>query len=126
MPHINVEYSETLADAFDRPAFAKDTHQVVVDIAGGRAGGCKSRFERLDETYIADGSAGYAMIHVRIGLLSGRTAAVKRELTDAVLGLLRKHTAPVPRFELQLSVEVRDLDRETYAKHDEPRTGDAS
>jgi 5-carboxymethyl-2-hydroxymuconate isomerase len=126
MPHINVEYSEAVADAFDRPAFAKDTHQAVVDIAGGRAGGCKSRFTRLDETYIADGSAGYAMIHVRIGVLSGRATEVKRELTEAVLALLRKHTAPVPQVELQLSVELRDLDRETYARHEESRTGDAS
>jgi 5-carboxymethyl-2-hydroxymuconate isomerase len=126
MPHITVEYSGTVADVFDRPAFAKDTHQALVDIAGGRAGGCKTRFVRLDETYIADGSAGYAMIHAQIGVLSGRTTAVKRELAEAVLGLLRKHTAPARQVELQFSVELRDLDRETYARHDEPRTEAAS
>ena len=122
MPHINVEYSKDLAEAFDRTAFAKDAHEALVSIAGGRAGGCKTRFTRLDETYIADGADGYAMIHVRIGILSGRSAEVKRELNEAVLASLRKHTAPTPRFEVQLSVELRDLDRETYVRHADPRT----
>ena len=66
------------------------------------------------------------MIHVQIGVLWGRTTAVKRELTDAVLGLLREHTAPVPRFELQLSVELRDLDPAVYVRHEEPRAETAS
>jgi 5-carboxymethyl-2-hydroxymuconate isomerase len=121
MPHINVEFSGSLAEAFDRPAFARDTHEALVTIAGGRPAGCKTRFVPLDETYIADGSDGYAMIHVRIGILSGRTAEVKRELNEAVLALVRKHTAPVPRVEVQMSVELRDLDRETYVRYEEPR-----
>jgi 5-carboxymethyl-2-hydroxymuconate isomerase len=111
-----------VADAFDRPAFGKDLHEALVRIAGGRAGGCKTRFIRLDDTWIADGSPHYAMVHAEIGLLSGRTTEVKRELNEAVLALLRQHTAPLPHLEVQFSVNLRDLERETYTRHDEPRT----
>jgi 5-carboxymethyl-2-hydroxymuconate isomerase len=121
MPHITVEYSGSVADAFDRPAFARELHEALVTVAGGRAAGCKTRFVRLDETYLADGSPGYAMIHTEVALLSGRSPRVKRELNDAVLALLRRHTAPAPAVELQFSVDFRDLDRDSYVKHDEPR-----
>ena len=120
MPHSTVEYSENLTEPFDRPLFAKGLHEALVRIAGGRAEGCKTRFVRLTETYIADGSAAYALAHVQIGILSGRTPQVKRELAEAVLALLRECTGPVPSAEVQFSVDVRDLDRETYARHEEP------
>lgn len=122
MPHTTVEYSGALADAFDRPGFAKDLHSAIVSIAGGRAGGCKTRFVRRDEMYIADGAPHYAMIHIEISVLSGRTPEVKRELNEAVLELARRHTVATPQLEVQMSVDLRDLDRDTYAGHTEPRT----
>jgi 5-carboxymethyl-2-hydroxymuconate isomerase len=122
MPHTIVEYSAPLADAFDRPAFAKDLHDALVRIAGGRAGGCKTRFVRLDEVFIGDGSPHCTLVHAEIGLLPGRSTETKRELTEAALALLRQYTAPTPQLEVQFSVNLRDLDGETYARHEEPRT----
>jgi 5-carboxymethyl-2-hydroxymuconate isomerase len=122
MPHTIVEYSASVADAFDRPAFGKGLHEALVRIADGRLGGCKTRFVRLDDTYIADGAPHCALIHAEIGVLSGRTTEVKRELNEAVLALLRQHTAPLPHLEVQFSVNLHDLERETYVRHEEPRT----
>lgn len=121
MPHTTVEYSGTLAGALDKPGFGKALHDALVTIAGGRAAGCKTRFVRHDDLYIGDGSPHYAMVHVEIALLSGRTPQTKRALTEAVLAALRAHTAPTPQFEVQFSVDMRDLDREAYARHEEPR-----
>ena len=122
MPHISVEYSANLAGAIDLPALGEDLHQTIVAVADGRAGGCKTRFVRHDAYYIADGTPHYAMLHAEIALLSGRTTATKRELSEAALLLLRKHTTPTPQFEVQFSVDIRDLDRDSYTRHDEPRT----
>jgi 5-carboxymethyl-2-hydroxymuconate isomerase len=121
MPHTTVEYSGTLAEAFDRPGFGKALHEALVTVAGGRAAGCKTRFVRHDELWIADGSPHHAMIHIEIGLLSGRTPEVKRTLTEAVLAAVREHTAPTPQYEVQFSVDLRDLDREAFVGHAEPR-----
>ncbi|WUH93877.1 5-carboxymethyl-2-hydroxymuconate Delta-isomerase [Streptomyces sp. NBC_00433] len=121
MPHTTVEYSGTLADALDRPAFGKALHEALVTVAGGRADGCKTRFVRHDDLWIGDGSPDRAMVHVEIALLSGRTPEVKRALTEAVLAALRDSTAPTPRHEVQFSVDLRDLDRESYVRHEEAR-----
>jgi 5-carboxymethyl-2-hydroxymuconate isomerase len=120
MPHIRVEYDEKVAGVFDRRGFAQGVHSALAEIVGGRAGGCKTRFLPLAETFVADGSDAYAMVHVEIGILSGRTPEAKRELGEAVLGLLRKNVGATPGAELQLSVDVVDLDRETYVKYDRP------
>jgi 5-carboxymethyl-2-hydroxymuconate isomerase len=122
MPHTIVEYSAAVADAFDRPAFGKDLHDVLVRAAGAKADGCKTRFVRLDDTFIADGSPHYALVHAEISLLAGRTPEVKREVTEAALDLLRRHIAPLPHLEVQFSVDLRDLDRDAYVRHEEPRT----
>ncbi|WP_327291452.1 5-carboxymethyl-2-hydroxymuconate Delta-isomerase [Streptomyces sp. NBC_01198] len=122
MPHTTVEYSGTLSEALDRPAFGKALHDALVAVAGGRADGCKTRFVRHDDLHIGDGSPHHAMVHVEISLLAGRTPEVKRELTAAVLAALREHTAPTPQYAVQFSVDLRDLDPEAYARHEEPRT----
>ncbi|CAG6395481.1 5-carboxymethyl-2-hydroxymuconate Delta-isomerase [Streptomyces cocklensis] len=122
MPHTTVEYSGTLVEALDRPAFGAALHEALVTVAGGRAGGCKTRFVRHDDLFIGDGSAHHAMIHVEIALLSGRTPEVKRALTEAVLAALREHTAPTPQYAVQFSVDLRDLDRDAYVVHENPRT----
>jgi 5-carboxymethyl-2-hydroxymuconate isomerase len=121
MPHITVEYSQGVADAFDRPAFAKDVHEAIVTIADGRAAGCKTRFVPLGETFVADGSPHYQMIHVEIALLAGRTPETKHDLGKAALALLREHTAQLPQYEVQFSVDVRDLDAGAYARYEQPR-----
>ncbi|WP_328913063.1 MULTISPECIES: 5-carboxymethyl-2-hydroxymuconate Delta-isomerase [unclassified Streptomyces] len=122
MPHTTVEYSGSIADAFDRTAFAQDLHDTLVSLADVRAAGCKTRFVRRDDVYIGDGSPHYALLHTEIAVVAGRTTETKRAVNEAVLALLRKHTAPIPEHEVQFSVTLRDLDSETYVKHDEPRT----
>ncbi|MFG1806452.1 5-carboxymethyl-2-hydroxymuconate Delta-isomerase [Streptomyces sp. NPDC049040] len=122
MPHTTVEYSGSLAESLDRPAFCKALHEALVTVAGGRAGGCKTRFVRHDDLFIDDGAPHHAMVHVEMSLLSGRTPQTKRALTEAVLAALREHTAPTPHLAVQFSVDLRDLDRDAYVGHQEPQT----
>ncbi|MEU9581656.1 5-carboxymethyl-2-hydroxymuconate Delta-isomerase [Streptomyces chilikensis] len=116
MPHITVDHSDSLTGAFDRPGFARALHPLVAEIAKASVGDCKTRFRRVDETFVADGAAGHAVIHAEIALRPGRAGAVKAELGQAVLALLREHVAPAPGVTVHASVEVRDLG-DAYAKH---------
>ncbi|WP_151773002.1 5-carboxymethyl-2-hydroxymuconate Delta-isomerase [Streptomyces abyssomicinicus] len=116
MPHITVDHSGSLTASFDRPGFARALHPLVAEIAKTSAAGCKTRFRRVDETFVADGAPEHAVIHVDVALKPGRTGAVKAELTEAVLALLLKHVAPTPGVTVHASVDLRELD-DAYAKH---------
>ncbi|WP_448318223.1 5-carboxymethyl-2-hydroxymuconate Delta-isomerase [Streptomyces sp. CO7] len=116
MPHITVDYSESLTEAFDRPGFARELHPLTADIAKTAVGNCKTRFRRVEETYVAEGAPGNAVVHVEITLLQGRTDEVKTELSQAVLALLRTRVASVPDLTVHASVDVRELGP-AYRKH---------
>ncbi len=110
MPQITVDYSERLADGFDRPAFARDLHTAVVEIAAAKPPACKTRFRRTEDPVVGPDTEGHALVHVHIGLLAkphrrdqgpahrdgpGTAAAVR----EAGRGEM-----------LHASAEVRDLD----------------
>ncbi|MER5476032.1 isomerase [Streptomyces sp. NPDC002734] len=116
MPHITVDYSESLTEAFDRHGFARELHPLTADIAKTAVGNCKTRFRRVEETYVAEGEPGNAVVHVEITLLQGRTDEVKTELSQAVLALLRTRVAAVPDLTVHASVDIRELGP-AYRKH---------
>jgi 5-carboxymethyl-2-hydroxymuconate isomerase len=117
MPQITVDYSERLADGFDRPGFAKALHAAVVDIAAAKPPACKTQFRRTEDTTVGPDTEGHGVVHVHIGLLAGRTDETKARLTEAVLELLRQHLKPDDGLALHASAEVRDLDP-SYRKFD--------
>ena len=118
MPHITVDYTDTLTEAFDRQAFALELHPLVADIATTKVEACKTRFRRVDEAVIADGALGHALIHIELALLAGRTPETKSELTAAVLDLARRYTAATPGLSVSTSVDVSDLGP-AYVRHTE-------
>lgn len=119
MPHITVDYSDTLSDSFDRRGFGLALHPLLARTVEGTVTGCKTRFRTIDDCVIADGSDDIAMVHIEVGLLSGRTREAKAELSRQVLGLVRDYVKPVPGLALHTSVDVSDLDRGCYASHRE-------
>ncbi|EGX57211.1 isomerase [Streptomyces zinciresistens K42] len=117
MPQITVDYSESLADGFDRPGFARALHAAVVEIAAAKPPACKTQFRRGEDTTVGDATGGHAVVHVTLGLLAGRSEETRARLTEAVLDLLRRHVRPAEGLALHASAEVRDLDP-SYRKFD--------
>lgn len=116
MPQITVEYSQVVADAFDRRAFALALHALAPAMIGSEQASFKTRFYAIEDAVIGDGDAAHAMVHVDFRLLSGRSPELKRRLGEAVLELARGHLRAVEGMDIQLTVEVRDLDRPHYHK----------
>ncbi|MFE7959454.1 5-carboxymethyl-2-hydroxymuconate Delta-isomerase [Streptomyces sp. NPDC057413] len=117
MPQITVDYSGRLADAFDRPGFARALHEATVEIAAAKPPACKTQFRPTEDTVVGPDTEGHAIVHVTIGLLAGRTEETKARLTETVLELLRRHVKPAEGLALHASAEVRDLDA-SYRKYD--------
>ncbi|MYT31393.1 MULTISPECIES: hypothetical protein [unclassified Streptomyces] len=109
MPHITVDYSAQLAGVFDRQAFVRELHPMVLE-GSGSAGVCKTFFRPAANTYVGDREGErVAFVHVTVGLLPGRPDELKGRLSEDVLALLGKHLSGDEVHEVVSSVEVRDL-----------------
>jgi 5-carboxymethyl-2-hydroxymuconate isomerase len=117
MPQITVDYSEQLADAFDRRALAQELHARAVEIAAAKLPACTTQFRRTEDTIVGPDADGHAVVRVTIALLAGRTDEVKARLAEEVLQALRTHVKPVEGLTLHASAEVRDSDP-SYRKFD--------
>ncbi|TJZ54484.1 isomerase [Streptomyces piniterrae] len=117
MPHITIDYDKPLDDVLDRRRFALELHSLAAKTVDGiTVESCKTRFRRVDETVIANGEHGQALIHIDFAILPGRTTEAKAALSRAVLELVRTHTADVPDTVVHASVDVIDLGP-VYTKH---------
>ncbi|WP_405746129.1 isomerase [Streptomyces sp. NBC_01525] len=111
MPQILVSYDASLDDVLDRRAFARELHAVAAETDDGiTVGGCRTRFQRVEETVVGDDQPGQALVHLEFAILPGRTEVAKRALGAAVLDVLRRHTAVVPPGTVvHASVDVTEL-----------------
>lgn len=116
MPQITVEYSAAVADSFDRRAFALALHPMAAEMIGSALASFKTRFYAIEEAVIGGGDTSHAMVHVDFRLLSGRPPELKQRLGAAVLNLARSHVQAVRGLDIQVTVEVRDLERPQYHK----------
>jgi len=115
MPQIRIEYSGNIGSGFDARGFAGRVHQLVAATVDTELGNCKTRLVELSDYLIGDGSHDHAMIHVDLRILSGRPQSQKEQLGQSVLAALEEAVSK-SHLRLQLTVEVRELDRENYHK----------
>ncbi|QEU97621.1 5-carboxymethyl-2-hydroxymuconate Delta-isomerase [Streptomyces kanamyceticus] len=105
MPHIDIDYADTLSGVLDLPALVAELHPLVVERVDSV--GVGKTFCRPSAAFV-DGAPGAPFVHVTVGLLAGRTGGAKARLSEDVLALLGKHLSGVEGA--TYSVEVRDLD----------------
>ncbi|EMF02492.1 isomerase [Streptomyces mobaraensis NBRC 13819 = DSM 40847] len=115
MPHFAVDYSASLAGAFDPRAFALALHPLTARVLDTAATNCKTRFRRCEEVVVADGLPGQSLVHVEVAVLPGRTDEAKAALSEAVLALVREHTAGAEGV-VHASVNVGELST-SYRRH---------
>lgn len=117
MPHLVLEYTDNVSQkvAFD-DLFAR-LHQVLVATVSAAPEACKSRAVPLHTYYLADGRAGRALVHLTIAILAGRSDELKMNLSEQCLQVLTEFYRPsLAALDLQISVEVRDMHRDSYRR----------
>ncbi|MFD6425881.1 5-carboxymethyl-2-hydroxymuconate Delta-isomerase [Streptomyces sp. NPDC060198] len=110
MPHITIDYSAGLEDAFDRRGFAAELHPLIARTITTSTAACKTRLRQVDETLVGEGAVDGSVVHVVIAIQPGRTPEVRAQLTESVLALLDEHLKPADGVRVDASVETRDLD----------------
>lgn len=117
MPHIIIEHTPNLGELPFDAMLAAITRQLADSPEVGDEADLKARVVRADafRVGLADDQRGF--IHVTVRILAGRSAEAKKDFSDRVTqGMLAHVPAFAPGLTVHLSVEVVDMDRDSYRK----------
>lgn len=117
MPQISLEYTDNLTQEINTAKIFRNIHQVLGEVAGIPLANCKSRANRLNDFYIADGDSKNAFIHLEVRFIEGRSAEIRSEIGEQCLEQLQAYFAEsVSSQNLQITVEIHDIHKPSYFK----------
>ncbi|MGV8920978.1 MAG: 5-carboxymethyl-2-hydroxymuconate Delta-isomerase [Pseudomonas sp.] len=116
MPHVTMEYTPNLLELDVAKTLLVLNQTLLVSGHFGAEMDIKNRAIALEMFQVGTTTAARGFVHVKLALLSGRSTEVKKVLSESLLTALRDTGTWPADVEVQLSVEVVDLDRDSYAK----------
>ena len=116
MPHMTVEYTNNLQGINETTLMAALTNAVCDHPTVADEADVKARIAALSSYQIGRNNAGRAFAHVELRLMAGRTAEVKRELSDRLAAVLKAEIPAQAGLQVQLSVDIVDMDKPSYFK----------
>jgi 5-carboxymethyl-2-hydroxymuconate isomerase len=115
MPHLTLEYSANL-NAFDTEATLRALNEALAASGHFNELDIKSRCIRRDAFLVGTSREPRAFVHATLAILSGRAPDMRRALSEQVLSVLKACCGAPSGVHLQLSVQVVEIERESYAK----------
>jgi len=117
MPQITLEYTDNVRDTVDFDLLFMKLHEILSEVAGIRIGNCKSRAVKLSDYLVGAGDADAAFVHLEVAILEGRSLETRQEMGRRMLEALRgAYAGTLAELALQITVEVRDLQKALYFK----------
>ncbi len=110
MPHLIIEFSNKQAEAEQIETMLDAVHQAAAATELFEEEHIRVRAYPLD--YYRSGGRFSHFIHAQLRIHRGRTEEQKRQLSGAVLAALQAQQWPAKT----ITVEVVDMDRDSYAK----------
>lgn len=128
MPHITLEYSgnvlESARDRIDIPRVLVQLNLVLEETGGIQIANCKSRVKVAKEFVVGRGGPSQGFVHLDVRILEGRSGDLKEKLGARLLETLKEHfLVAAETLDLQMTVEIRDIERSNYFKHPEGTIG---
>ncbi|AZN37146.1 5-carboxymethyl-2-hydroxymuconate Delta-isomerase [Iodobacter ciconiae] len=111
MPHINIEYSNNLS-TFDANLALQQLNNALIESGHFAEGDIQSRAMGFDHFQIGNVAEGRAFIHIQLRILSGRSAEVKKSLSEALLQALKIDNPQ--QLKILIRSEIIDIDRPSY------------
>jgi 5-carboxymethyl-2-hydroxymuconate isomerase len=115
MPHLTLEYTDNLP-SFNAGRALLELNRVLVASGQFEEADIKSRAVPLGTYLVGTSPGGRGFVHVKLALLSGRPAQTKLELSQQLLFVLKQVCEWPSSTHVQLCVEIREIERETYTK----------
>ena len=117
MPHFLLECSDNIVETIDPKDFFPALHELLIGSGPFNLQEIKSRVIRHQEYFIADGAPDKAFVHLTLSILEGREIGLQKTVGKKVLEFLKERfQASAQKRELALSLEIREMSRETYFK----------
>jgi 5-carboxymethyl-2-hydroxymuconate isomerase/predicted nucleic acid-binding protein len=127
MPHLRLEYTDNVARPVPFDELFSRLHQTLARTAGVPLEACKSRAVCRGAFRVGEGRHDQAFVHLEIALLTGRPPEKHREIAAACLEILEEaYVRSLHSLDLQITVEVRGMERESYQKRTVARDRHAS
>jgi 5-carboxymethyl-2-hydroxymuconate isomerase len=118
LPHLTLEYSSNVRIDRDLTTLFADLHDILEQTGGVRRDNCKSRARSVETFLIGSGSPRDAFVHLDIRLLNGRAVDVRQRICQQAKNAITAwFESSLESLDLQVTVEVREIDRRCYAKH---------
>ena len=115
MPHCIIEYSQELETSITPKLMINTVHQGALASGLFEESHIKSR--ALAYEHYKTGTSHLRFIHITARILSGRSLELKANLSQTILESFTALIQNNNLSEISVTVEVRDLERETYAKN---------
>ena len=118
MPQLTLEYTKNIDDGtLDVGEVLGELHRVLADHGGIDIASFKSRAHRLNDYRIGDGDPQNAFVHLEVALLNGRSLELRQALGQRCLDVLEgRFSNSFTIWKMQITVEMRDMEREAYLK----------
>lgn len=115
MPHLHMEYTANLPNLNADVVLLRFNNALV---ASGQFAefDIKSRAVQVGAFRVGTGLDERGFVHVKLALLSGRSPAIKKQLSESLLAVLQELCEWPASVDVQLCVEILDIDRDSYAK----------
>lgn len=117
MPHITIEVSPDLID-FDSARALERVNRVLAESGQFDDADIKSRVLRLPDVLVGTTGTSQGFVHATLRLLAGRSQQSRAALSAGILQALISSLPAEAGWQrpVQVSVEVVEMDRPTYAK----------
>ncbi|OXS23200.1 5-carboxymethyl-2-hydroxymuconate isomerase [Pseudomonas fluorescens] len=116
MPHLHLEYTSNLTDLAVEKTLLRLNNVLMASGQFGSEFDIKSRALKVESFQVGTSLSPRAFIAVKLSLLSGRSPQVKKQLSESLLAALQDVGEWPADMQVQLSVQLVDMDRESYSK----------
>ena len=116
MPHLHLEYTANLTDLAVEKTLLRLNNVLMASGQFGSEFDIKSRALKVESFQVGTSLSPRAFIAVKLSLLSGRSPQVKKQLSESLLAALQDVGEWPADMQVQLSVQLVDMGRESYSK----------
>ncbi|MDB5477686.1 MAG: 5-carboxymethyl-2-hydroxymuconate isomerase [Alphaproteobacteria bacterium] len=113
MPHAIIEYSANLASEMQAQDISALVHRTSIESGLFGPENLKTRSYKAEDFHVGTKGSEGSFMHIRIYMLEGRSNEQKKELSEKLVSAVANAIPAIG----QLSVDIRDMNRTTYAKY---------